>query len=309
MINATTKTRAGFAAILGAPNAGKSTLLNQLVGEKVSIVSAKAQTTRRRILGVLTEGDVQIALIDTPGIFLPKGRLDKAMVQDAWESLDGADVILLLADATMRQPDPKTQAIIDVLLKQKRKATLVLNKVDKASRARLLPMTQKMNDTGAFDDIFMVSALTGDGVKDLKKYLMDKMPKGPWMFPEDQLTDLPERLWAAEITREQIFHQLHDELPYAAAVLPEAWEERKDGSVAICQTIVVLRPNHRAIVLGKNGAQIKKIGQLAREEITRSLGRKAHLFLNVKADANWQDKTEFYRLFGLEDVGKKKKKR
>ncbi len=307
MINASSATCAGFAAILGAPNAGKSTLLNQLVGEKVSIVSAKAQTTRRRILGVLTEGVTQAALIDTPGIFLPKGRLDKAMVQEAWESLEGADVILLLADAAMRQPDQKTQAIIDVLLKRKRKAALVLNKVDKANRAKLLPMTQKMNDTGAFDEIFMVSALTGDGVEDLKKYLIGKMPKGPWMFPEDQLTDLPERLWAAEITREQIFHQLHEELPYAAAVLPETWEERKDGSVAIHQTIVVLRPNHRAIVLGKNGAQIKLIGQKAREEIARSLGRNVHLFLNVKADERWQEKPEFYRLFGLEDVGKKRR--
>ncbi|MDD5586795.1 MAG: GTPase Era [Alphaproteobacteria bacterium] len=294
-------TYAGFAAILGAPNAGKSTLLNQLVGEKVSIVSEKAQTTRMRVVGVLTEENVQIALIDTPGIFAPKGRLDKAMVKSAWQSLDNADAIVLIADAAAFQPDARTEAIIEALKKRKGRAALVLNKVDKVKRTKLLPMAERLNETGLFEDTFMISALTGDGVPDLKKYLKGKMPKGHWLFPEDQLTDLPERLWASEITREQIFRQLHDELPYAATVVPEAWEEKKDGSVAIRQTIVVMRPNHRAIVLGKNGARIKAIGQAAREEMARWLERKVHLFLDVKADERWQDKPEFYRLFGLEE--------
>jgi GTPase len=291
--------RAGFAAIIGAPNAGKSTLVNYLVGEKVSIVTRKAQTTRRRVLGILTKNRAQVVLIDTPGIFSPKSRLDKAMVRDAWQSLDNADAILLIADASARQPDEKTEAIINTLLKQKKRATLILNKIDKISRAKLLPLIERMNATGAFDEIFMISALTGDGIDDVNKYLVGKMPKGPWLFPEDQLTDLPERLWAAEITREKIFEQLNEELPYAAAVLPDAWEEKKDGSVIIRQTIVVLRPNHRAIVLGKNGARIKTIGQAAREEMTKALARKVHLFLNVKADERWQERPEFYRLFGL----------
>jgi GTPase len=294
-------THAGFAAILGAPNAGKSTLLNQLVGEKVSIVSDKAQTTRMRVVGVLTEGNVQIALIDTPGIFAPRGRLDKAMVRTAWQSLDNADAVVLIADAAAHQPDARTEAILEALKKRKARVTLVLNKVDKVKPAKLLPLAERLNETGLFEDTFMISALTGDGVEDLKKHLIAKMPKGPWLFPEDQLTDLSERLWAAEITREQVFRQLHDELPYAATVVPEAWEERKDGSVAIRQTIIVMRPNHRAIVLGKNGARIKAIGQAAREEMTRSLGRKVHLFLEVKADERWQDRTEYYRLFGLEE--------
>ena len=294
------KTRAGFVAILGAPNAGKSTLLNQLVGEKLSIVSPKAQTTRMRVLGILTEGDTQIGLIDTPGIFAPKGRMDKAMVQAAWQSLDGADLIVLLVDAAVRQPDVKTEAIVEMLQKQKRRVTLVLNKVDKITTTKLLPMAESLNATGIFDTIFMLSALTGDGVDALKKHLKSHMPEGPWMFPEDQLTDLPERLLAAEITREQIFRQLHEELPYAATVQPESWEEKNDGSVVIRQTILVTRPNHRAIVLGKNGAQIKSISQKAREELVEILGRPVHLFLEVKADERWQERGEFYRLLGLE---------
>lgn len=300
--------RAGFVAIIGAPNVGKSTLINALVGDKVSIVSSKAQTTRMRVLGLLTQGNVQLGFIDTPGIFSPKGRLDTAMVRAAWQSLDGADVVLVLVDATARQPDVKTGAVLSELKKQNRRATLVLNKVDKISRGKLLPLAERFSATGLFDDIFMVSALTCDGVEDLKRYLLMKMPEGQWHFPEDQLTDLPERLWAAEMTREQIFQQLHEELPYVAAVLPEQWEEHENGSVAIYQTIVVTRPNHRAIVLGKNGAQIKKIGQMARQEMTKSLGRKVHLYLNIKVDERWQDKPEFYGLFGLDDPGRKKKR-
>jgi len=293
------KTRAGFAAILGAPNAGKSTLVNHLVGEKVSIVSPKVQTTRRRILGILTTQNVQIGLIDTPGIFLKsKNKFEKKMVQEAWESIKGADAVLLIVDASARQPDEKTENIIKELDKNKRKTALVLNKTDKTKRVKLLPLAQSLNETGIFEKTFMISALTGDGVEDVKKYLIGKMPKGPWLYPKDQLTDMPEKLWAAEITREKIFEQLHDELPYAATVIPETWKEKKDGALVIHQTIVVLRKNHRAIVLGKNGARIKAIGQCAREEMKRSLGRNVHLFLQVKTDENWQDRP--CCLFGLE---------
>ncbi len=296
-------TRAGFVTILGAPNAGKSTLLNQLMGEKLSIVSAKVQTTRMRVLGVLTEGKVQACLIDTPGIFTPKDRLNKAMVQVAWQSLKDADAVLLIADASARQPDIRTDDIVAALRKQKRRAVLVLNKTDKIKPPKLLPLAERLNETGIFDETFMVSALKGDGVPALKKHLLALMPKGPWLFPEDQLTDLPERLLAAEITREQIFRQLYDELPYAAIVVPESWEEKKDGSVVIRQTILVTRPNHRAIVLGKGGAQIKAIGAAARQEMRKAMSHPVHLFLQVKVDERWQEKTEFYRLFGLEADG------
>lgn len=291
----------GYVAIIGAPNAGKSTLLNQMIGEKLSIVSRKAQTTRLRVLGILTEGATQAGLIDTPGIFSPRGRLDKAMVGAAWQSLDDADVILVLADAAAKAAQEKTDAIVSILQKQKRRAILALNKTDKIKPARLLPLAQHYTDSGVFDEIFMISGLTGDGVTRLKHYLLAAMPESPWLFPADQLSDLPERLLAAELTREQIFEQLNEELPYAAAVLPEVWEERKDGSIVIHQTILVQRPNHRAIVLGNKGARIKTIGQNAREEISAALGCKVHLFLNVKADEDWQDKNEFYRLFGLEE--------
>jgi len=294
-------TRAGFVAVLGAPNAGKSTMVNRLTGEKVSIVSEKAQTTRSRILGILTEDETQMAFIDTPGIFSPKDRFGKAMVKTAWRSINDADAIILVVDAAGRHPDARVSAIVESLAKQKRKAVLALNKTDIVRPEKLLPMADKLNKSGVFEATFMISALTGDGVEDLKKHIKAKMPAGAWLFPKDQLTDMPERLWAAEITREQIFEQLHDELPYSAAVLPEKWEERGDGSVAIYQTIVVLRPNHRAIVLGKKGSRIKSIGQAAREEITRHIGRKTHLFLSVKVDEKWQDRAEYYRMFGLEE--------
>jgi len=300
MTSPISETRAGFVASLGAPNAGKSTLLNQMLGEKLSIVTHKAQTTRIRVLGLLTEGQTQIGLIDTPGIFQPKGRLEKAMVRAAWDSLEGADAVILIVDAAARQPDPKVESILEVLAKRKQKVTLVLNKVDRIKLEKLLPLTERMHATGLFDEIFMISALTGDGVGELKAKLLAAMPVGPWHYPEDQLTDLSERLLAAEITREQIFHQLHDELPYCATVIPESWEERKDGSVMVRQTILVVRANHRAMVLGKNGARIKEIGQAARQEMTEQFGRTVHLFLDVKADERWQEKSEFYRLFGLD---------
>ena len=300
----TTSTRAGFAALIGAPNAGKSTLLNQLIGQKLSIVSAKAQTTRMRVLGLLTIDQTQIGLLDTPGIFAKatgsSKKLEQAMLQAAWGALEDADAIVLLVDASARQPDTQTEAIVETLKKQKRRAVLVLNKVDKVQPEKLLPLTEALNKTELFSDIFMVSALTGDGVDKLKDHLAAAMPEGPWLFPEDQLSDVSERLLAAEITREQLFFQLREELPYAAAVIPESWETKKDGSAVIHQTILVSRVNHRAIVLGKNGAQIKAIGQAAREEMRKQFGYPVHLFLQVKFDENWQEKREFYRLFGLD---------
>jgi len=294
------QTRSGVVAILGAPNAGKSTLLNQMIGEKLSIVTRKAQTTRIRILGLLTEGETQMGLIDTPGLFQPQNRLDRAMVRAAWESLECSDAVLFIVDAASRQPDERCEAAMAQLAERKVKATLALNKVDKITPQKLLPLAEHMNESGLFDKIFMISALTGDGVDDLKAHLLAKMKPGPWAYPEDQLTDVPERLLAAEITREQIFLQLHEELPYASTVIPEQWEEHKDGSVVVRQTIFVERPNHRAIVLGKNGAQIKAISQAARQEMTAQFGRPVHLFLNVKADEKWQEKPEYYRLFGLD---------
>ena len=294
------KTKAGFVAIVGAPNAGKSTLLNQLLGEKLSIVTRKAQTTRIRVLGLITEGDTQIGLIDTPGLFQPKSKLERAMVRAAWDSLEGADLVLLIVDAAARQPDAKVEAIMQELAQRKQKATLVLNKVDKIRVEKLLPLTEQLSATGMFDEIFMISALTGDGVEKLKAKLLGAMPAGAWHYPEDQLTDVSERLLAAEVTREQLLEQLHDELPYEAAVLPEAWEERKDGSVMIRQTIVVMKVGHRAMVLGKNGARIKEIGSAARAELTAQFGRTVHLFLDVKVDERWQEMGEYYRVFGIE---------
>jgi GTP-binding protein Era len=293
-------TRAGFVAILGAPNAGKSTLLNRLIGEKVSIVSPKPQTTRMRVLGVLTEGQIQIAFIDTPGIFVPKRRLDRAMVNAAWQSLEGADAVVLLVDAGAKQPDEKTDAIIESLRGKKQKVILAFNKVDAIKPDKLLPLAARLNETGIVTDTFMISALTGDGVEDLKKHLMKKMQKGPWFFGEDQLSDLPSSLLAAEATREQLFRQLQQELPYGATVVPESWEMKKDGSAVIRQSIVVARAAHKPIVLGAKGSRIKQIGHAARKDIEGMLGHKVHLFLEVKVDEKWQDRLEFYRMVGLE---------
>ena len=300
----TKKTRAGFVAILGAPNAGKSTLLNRLIGQKVSIVSPKAQTTRIRTLGIMSEGDVQISFIDTPGIFAPKSRLDRAMVHAAWNSLGDADAIVLLVDAAARRENEKIAAIIEELKKREKSVILALNKVDEVPPAQLLPIAQRLNDTGIFSDIFMISALNGDGVDDLKAHLKKQMPESPFFYGEDQVSDLPSQVLAAELTREQLYRQLQQELPYAAAVLPESLEEKRDGSVVIRQIIVVSRDNHRAIVLGKDGARIKMIGEKSRADISRLFDRKVHLFLEVKTDEKWQDRPDFYRTFGLE-FGKK----
>jgi GTP-binding protein Era len=297
------KTRAGFVAILGAPNAGKSTLLNQMLGQKVSIVSPKAQTTRIRTLGILSEGETQISFIDTPGIFAAKSRLDRAMVMAAWQSLADADAIVLLIDAT-RRVDDWMLVIIDELKTRKASVILALNKVDSMDAAKLLPLTAQLTSDGFFTDTFMVSALKGDGVDDLKKHLTKMMPESPWYFGEDQISDLPAQILAAEMTREQLYRQLQQELPYGAAVLPESMEEKKDGSVIIRQRIVVSRENHRPMILGKGGARIKSIGEKARADIARLFDRKVHLFLDVKADEKWQDRPDFYKTFGL-DYGKK----
>jgi GTPase len=298
------KTRAGFVAILGAPNAGKSTLLNRFIGQKVSIVSPKAQTTRIRTLGIMSESDVQVSFIDTPGIFSPKSRLDRAMVQAAWNSLADADAIVLLVDASARKENEKIEAIITELSRREKSVILVMNKVDTIDRAKLLPLVTKLYDTGIFSDVFMISALNGDGVDDLKEHLKKMMPDSPWYYGEDQISDLPSQILAAELTREQIYRQLQQELPYAAAVLPESLEEKRDGSLVIRQTIIVSRANHRAIVLGKGGARIKTLGEKARADIARLFERKVHLFLEVKTDEKWQDRPAFYQTFGLE-FGKK----
>jgi GTP-binding protein Era len=294
-----TQTHAGFVAIIGAPNAGKSTLLNRVVGQKISIASPKAQTTRMRIVGVMTDGDTQIGLIDTPGIFAPKRRLDKAMVLAAWQAIGDADAVVWLVDARAKDND-SLDVIIDELKKKKKRVILALNKTDALPPAKLLPLAERMNDTGVVEQIFMISALTGDGVDDLKNHIIKKMPSSPWFFDEEQLSDLPARLLAAEITREQLFRQLQQELPYAATVVPETWESKKDGSAVIHQTILVARENHRPIVIGKGGARIKSIGQAARKDIEAFTGQKVHLFLEVKTDEKWQEKPEFYKLFGLE---------
>lgn len=295
----TSTTHAGFVVILGAPNAGKSTLLNKLVGQKISITSPKPQTTRMRVTGVYTTDQTQIVFIDTPGIFQPKRRLDRAMVQAAWKALEDADMILLLVDAGEKVGE-KVENILHELRKRKGRVTLALNKIDTVKREKLLPLAQSLHDSALVDDVFMISAKSGDGLEDLKKHLIQKMPEGSWYYDEDQLSDLPSQLLAAEITREQLYRQLQQELPYVATVVPESWETKKDGSIVIHQSIVVARAAHRPIVLGAKGARIKSIGEAARKDITKFLGTPVHLFLDVKCDEKWQDRPELYKMFGLE---------
>lgn len=290
------QTKCGFVAVLGQPNAGKSTLINQLVGHKVSIVSHKVQTTRQRILGITVHNEAQIILIDTPGIFQAKARLEKAMVNAAWSAGNDADLIVVLHDATKRFE--ATEKIL-VELKEK-KATLVLNKVDLIQKERLLEIIAHFTKFANVTDILMVSALTGDGVSELLNYISAKLPSGPWHYPEDQITDLPQRMWAAEITREQLYHQLHQELPYDTYVETESWERQKNGDIKISQVIFVARENQRSIILGKGGQQIKKIGNAARQQMAYYLSKKVHLFLFVKVAENWSDKPGAYRLMGLD---------
>ncbi len=294
-------TRCGYVALIGAPNSGKSTLLNALVGAKVSIVSPKVQTTRRRVLGIAIHEGAQIIFVDTPGIFSPRPgrRLERAMVSAAWAGAEDADLVVLLVDVT-RSDDADTAAIVDRLEAAGRKAVLALNKIDLVKPPVLLGIADRFAKRGTFDPIFMISGLTGDGVEDLKRHLARALPEGPWLYPEDQLSDLPERLMAAEVTREQIFLQLRDELPYASTVETDKWEERKDGSVRIEQTIFVQRPSQKAIVLGEGGQRIKQIGERARAELETLLGRRVHLFLHVRVEKDWTEDRERYEAIGLD---------
>lgn len=291
--------KCGFIAVVGAPNAGKSTLINAMVGSKVTIVSPKVQTTRNRILGVALEGETQLILVDTPGIFeAPKRRLEKAMVRSAWESLSDADGVMVIVDVSRKNFD-ETDPILKRLEFYKKKAVIVLNKIDVIPRENLLAIAQKFSQPD-IDHIFMISALKGDGIEAIKKYWAHTLPESPWFFPEDQLSDLPVRLLAAEITREEIFHRLHEELPYSIWVETETWEEFKDGSVKISQSIYVQRESQRSIVLGKEGKQIKAIGAAARRQLITVLERPVHLFLQVKVKSNWMDNPRLYASIGLE---------
>jgi GTP-binding protein Era len=306
-------TRAGFAAIIGAPNAGKSTLVNRLVGSKVSIVTRKVQTTRFNVRGVAMAGEAQIVLVDTPGIFKPRRRLDRSMVRAAWSGAEDADVVVHLVDAeaevavaegsakgAQKRSVEDREAITESLKAAGRKAILGLNKVDLIRRETLLGLSQALFDSGVYSEVFMISAETGSGVQDLKARLAALMPEGPWLYPEDQAADLPTRLLAAEITREKLYLRLHEELPYSAAVETTAFTDTKDGGVRIEQNIYVEREGQRPIVLGKGGQTLKWIGQKAREELTELLGRPAHLFLHVKVDERWQERRELYAAQGLE---------
>ena len=292
-------TRCGYVALIGAPNAGKSTLLNRLVGHKLAIVTPKPQTTRTRLLGIAIEGRSQIVYVDTPGIFAPRRRLDRAMVAAAWSGAEDADQTALLIDAA-RGVDRDTRRILDRLAARDRASILVLNKIDLVRRENLLGLADQLARVGRFDPVFMISGLKGDGVEDLKRHLAGSVPHGPWLFPEDQLSDAPERLIAAEVTREQIFLQLRDELPYGSTVETERWEDRNDGSVRIEQVIFVQRPSQRAIVLGEGGQRIKAIGARARAELERMLERRVHLFLFVKVRENWIEDRERYTALGLD---------
>jgi len=293
------KTRCGLVAVLGAPNAGKSTLVNALVGQKVAIVSPKAQTTRARLMGIAIEGDAQILLVDTPGIFTPNRRLDRAMVKAAWEGAEDADRVLLVVDAAAKGGARLEQVIEGVEARPEPKI-LVLNKVDIAAKDDLLVLAARLAERLKPEKIFMVSATTGDGIADVKNHLASAMPEGPWHFPEDQLTDATDRMVANELTREQLYLQLHAEVPYAAAVETEKWEDRKDGSTVIHQQIFIERDSQKAIVVGKGGARLKSIGQAAREAIAEHLGRKVHLFLHVKVNPRWGEDRGLYEDIGLE---------
>ncbi|QPC97850.1 GTPase Era [Qipengyuania soli] len=294
-------TRCGVVAVLGAPNAGKSTLVNQLVGQKVAITSAKAQTTRARMMGIALDGDTQMILVDTPGIFAPKRRLDRAMVSAAWEGAEAADAILLLVDP-VKQRRHELEPLVEQIAGRPERKILVLNKVDVAKKEPLLALAQELGEKVDFAEVFFVSALTGDGVPEMKAALAAMMPEGPWHYPEDQVSDASERLLATEITREQLYKQLHEELPYDSAVRPEKYIQRKDGSVEIHQQIVVTRDNQRAIVLGKGGSKIKAIGEAARKELSEVLGQKVHLFLHVKTDERWTEDKEMFEEMGLDWV-------
>ena len=295
------QTRCGVIAVVGAPTAGKSTLVNQLVGQKVAIVSPKVQTTRARLMGIAMHDNAQLLLVDTPGIFKPRRRLDRAMVQAAWEGTTGADIVLMLIDAA-RPMGSETEVIIETLAQRPEPKMLVLNKVDIAPKERLLTLAAEANRRLAFAETFMVAAKTGDGVPDLKATLALALPVEPWHFPQDQVSNVTTRLLASEITREQLYLQLHDELPYASMVETERWEDRSDGSAAIHQQILVERDTQKAIVLGKGGARIKAIGAAARAELEQQLDRRIHLILHVKVKPDWSETRDSYREIGLDWV-------
>jgi GTP-binding protein Era len=309
----TSQTRAGFAAIIGAPNAGKSTLVNRLTGSKVSIVTQKVQTTRFPVRGIAMHGSTQIVLVDTPGVFTPRRRLDRAMVASAWAGADDADVVVHLVDAAShiaadgregsaadRKSAEDTETIIANLKASGTKVILALNKIDGMRRDTLLALSQTLFEAGVYSEVFMISALSGDGVDDLKTQLALAMPEGHWLYPEDQSADVPLRVLAAEITREKVYLRVHEELPYSAAVETTAFDEKADGSARIEQTIYVERESQRPIVLGKGGQTLKWIGQKSREELTELLDRPVHLFLTVKVYPKWQDSRALYAQFGLE---------
>lgn len=295
-------TRAGFVALIGEPNAGKSTLLNRMVGAKVSIVTHKVQTTRARIRGIAMEGDAQIVFVDTPGLFRPRRRLDRAMVAAAWGGAADADIVVLLVEAHRGLTDG-VRAILDALrekLPERTRVALAINKIDRVKAETLLALAQELNAAFPFEKTFMISAERGYGVEDLKRWLAAELPEGPWFYPEDQIADLPMRMIAAEITREKLTLRLHEELPYQLTVETEHWQEREDGSARIDQVIYVARDGHKGIVLGKGGETIKAVGREARSEIAAFLGRPVHLFLQVKVRENWQEERERYSEMGLD---------
>lgn len=291
--------RCGTVAVLGAPNAGKSTLVNALVGQKVAIVSPKAQTTRARLMGIAIAAESQLLLVDTPGIFTPNRRLDRAMVKAAWDGAADADRVVLVVDSAAKL-GARVEQVLEGVESRTEPKVLVLNKVDIARKEDLLVFAQKLAERLAPDEIFMVSSTTGDGIADLKAYLAAAMPEGHWHYPEDQLTDATDRMVAAELTREQLYLQLHAEVPYSAAVETEKWEDRRDGSTSIHQQILIERESQKAIIVGKGGARLKAIGQAAREAIGDHLGRKVHLFLHVKVNPRWDEDRTLYQDIGLD---------
>jgi len=292
-------TRAGFVAVIGAPNAGKSTLVNALVGQKVAIVSPKAQTTRARLMGIAVLGDAQILLVDTPGIFEPKRRLDRAMVAAAWGGAGDADLILLVIDADAGLTKEVDRIVANVVTRD-HPLFLVLNKIDLIRKDKLFALSLDLSARLNPDQVFMISASQNDGVADVKQALADALPEGPWLYPEDEVSDATDRMIAAELTREQIVNQLYQELPYAAAIETETWEDKPDGSTTIRQQILVERDSQRAIVIGKGGSRLKRIGQGAREAIAEHLGRPVHLFLHVKVNPKWDEDRGLYKEIGLE---------
>ncbi|MDB5490932.1 MAG: GTP-binding protein Era [Micavibrio sp.] len=300
MTETDTPTRCGFVTIIGAPNAGKSTLTNALMGTKVTIVSPKVQTTRMRVRGILMRGATQIILIDTPGIFAPKRRLDRAMVAAAWDGQRDADITALIVDASKKDVPGQVEHILKKLPLEGKTCILILNKTDQMAKDKLLPLTKELNERYPFEATFMISALKGDGVDDIAEWIAKRLPEGVYMYPEDQLTDLSERLLAAEITREKLFHQMHEEIPYALTVETESWEEFDDGSVKVGQLIIIAREAHKPIVIGKGGSRLKNIGLQSRLELEKILGRRVHLNLLVRVRENWLDDPERFSIWGLD---------